>query len=294
MRVGVTGATGFLGSHLVRGLVAQGFDAVAIARDPARAAGLGVEVRQADLTDSDQLRDAFTGLDALVSNAALASALAGDDLEAFAEADRAATARVVDAALAVGVSRFVHVSSVAVYRITAPCRRVREDHPRRAPGAGYDLVRWVTRRGYADGKARSEQVVWDAIGRGLRPTILRPGPIYGSRDPKLTARYRAAMDRRVWVVPTVGVPHVHAGDVALAAVGALRNDASVGRAYNVTGEPTSLAALAREVRAAVGRGPWVVPVPVPVWVGWDNSAARADLGVTFRDLRDGLAEAMAG
>jgi nucleoside-diphosphate-sugar epimerase len=294
-RIGVTGVTGFLGSHLAEGLLACGADVVGIVRDPARAEWLearGIALRTADLLDPASLASAFTGLDAVVSNAALASEPAGHDLEAFAEGDRRATTHVVDAALAVGVTRLVHVSSVAVYRIRWPCTRIREDHPRRGRGTHLDINQLVNRRGYADGKARSEEVVWAATARGLRPTVLRPGPIYGSRDPKLTARYRRAMEGRVRIVPTVGVPHVHAGDVAKAAAGALANDASIGRAYNVTGEPESLWGLLKTVRELAGTGPWLIPVPIPLWVGWDNDAARADLGVVFRPLRDGLAEAL--
>src|SRR4051794_25279922 len=108
MRVGVTGATGFLGSHLTRVLLERGFEVVAIVRSPDRAGWvteLGGEVRRADLRDRASLEQALTGLDALVSNAALASERVDTDPESFAEADRQATANVVEAALAAGVTR---------------------------------------------------------------------------------------------------------------------------------------------------------------------------------------------
>ena len=54
--------------------------------------------------------------------------------------------------------------------------------------------------------------------------MLRPGPIYGARDRKWTARLLRTVARPVAFVPTVGVPAVHAGDVALAAATALANE----------------------------------------------------------------------
>jgi nucleoside-diphosphate-sugar epimerase len=296
LTVGVTGASGFLGSHLALELLARGHRVVGIVRDPARASWLaqeGVELRQADLLDPDALGRAFAGLQAVVSNAAPAAAPAGDDLEAFVRADRSATENVVNAALAQGVPRLVQISSVAVYRVRWPFLRVREDHPRKMAGQGPDLTRLVTRRGYAESKALSEEVIWEAIARGLQPTVLRPGPVYGSRDPKLTARYLRAMSARFRMIPTVRLPHVHAGDVAQAVCGALANPASIGKAYNITGEPLSLLEVARAVRQTTGARTWLIPVPLPLWMAWDNSAAEADLGVRYRSLADGLREAFA-
>lgn len=294
MRVGVTGASGFLGSHIAQVLVERGYEVVGIVRSPERAAHLaerGVELRRADLLDRGSLSVALYGLDALVSNAAPASEPSGGDIEAFVQADRAATTNVVEAALGAGVHRLVHISSVSVYRVFAPCRLIREDHPRRGPQER-DLLSLLTRPGYAESKARSEEIVWEAAARGLLPTVLRPGPIYGSRDEKLTARYRRGLSGRLRLVPTVRLPHVHAGDVAMAVAGALKAQSSVGRAYNVTGEPVSLLSVARAARAASGASTWLLPVPIPLWIGWDNAAVCRDLGVSFRSLEEGLREAL--
>lgn len=294
MRVAVTGASGFLGSHIALGLSARGHEVVGVVRNPERASWLaerGITLKQADLRDRASLARACSGLDAVVSNAAPASDLAGADVDAFVQADCAATDNVIGAALDSGIPRFIHISSVAVYQLYWPCQRVSEDHRRRS-GHPLDLTRLVTRRGYAESKARSEERVWEAMSRGLHPTVLRPGPIYGSRDGKLTARLLRASTSRLRIVPTVGVPHVHAGDVAQAVCGALDNPASCGRAYNVTGEPVSLYTLAGAVREVTGASGWLLPLPVPLWLGWDNTAATRDLGVRYRPLRDGLVEAL--
>lgn len=294
MRVAVTGASGFLGSHLALGLRARGHEVVGIVRDLQRAQWLrthDISLVRADLCDRASLISAFDGIDALISNAAPASDPTGSDVSAFIEADRRATENVVEAALAHKLSRLVHISSVSVYRVRWPCRMLAEDHPRRSSD-DIDLIGLLTRRGYAQSKARSEEVIWSAIARGLRPTVLRPGPIYGSRDEKLTARYTRAFRSRVRLVPTVRIPHVHAGDVADAVCGALENEASVGRAYNITGQPHSLLEIARAAREVCGASTWLLPIPVPLWLGWDNRAAKRDLGVSYRPLCEGLQEAL--
>lgn len=299
-RIGVTGATGFLGSHLVRELAARGAHVVGVVRSPEKGRWLteahGAELRQADLLDPAALTEALRGLDAVVSNASLSLrslADAGGDWDAFLDVERTGTTHVIDAALAADVPRFVHVSSVAVYRLRRPRCAIREDHPRRSTRPGFDLGHLATRPEYAAGKALAERLVWAAVERGLEPTILRPGPVYGSRDPKLTQRYLRAMEQAVRAVPTLRLPHVHAADVAIAAAGALANDDSIGRAYNVTGAPVSLFEVARTLKRLRGSGPVLVPVPVPLSVGWDNRAAERDLGVRFRSLTDGLREVLA-
>ncbi len=297
--IGVTGATGFLGSHLARVLSNRGAQVVGIVRTPARGEWLteshDITFRKADLRDRASLHAGFDGLDAIVNNATLTMttlAKSGGDWEAFMDAERQGTSNVIEAALQAGVPRLVHISTVAVYRLRGLYGQVREDHPRRDPGGSFDLGHLVTRPEYAAGKALSEELVWSAMERGLRPTVLRPGPVYGSRDPKLTQRYLKAMERRIRVVPTIRLPHVHAGDVAIAAAGALHNDASEGQAYNVTGAPVSLIEVARTLRRLRGGGPWLLPLPVPLRMGWDNSAAERDLGVRFRSLSDGLQEVL--
>ncbi|MEZ4237350.1 MAG: NAD(P)-dependent oxidoreductase [Myxococcota bacterium] len=294
MRVAVTGATGFLGSHLVAGLLARGHEPVGVVREPARGAHLGIPLRRADLADPDALREAFTGLDAVVANAAPSVVTeAGRDIAPFVRAEQQAAANVVESALAAGVPRLVHISSVAVYRVRRPNAVVGPDHPRRAPGDRWDLVHLVTRRGYPESKAAAEQVVWDAVARGLRPTVLRPGPVYGSRDAKLTARYLRAAAARWRLVPTVRLPHVHAGDVARAVAGALENPASEGRAYNVTGDSVSLLDVARAVRQQTGSRTCLLPVPVPLWLACDDATTERDLGVQYRSLAEGVRECVA-
>lgn len=298
-RVAVTGASGFLGSYVVETLHAAGLDAVGVVRDPGRTAEVlaygASEVRTADLSDRAALTEAFRGCDAAVLVAALA-VRHDPPWEAWLRANVDGVENAVRAAAAAGVRRLVYVSTVAVHRIWAPWRTVDLETPRLdAVRVPWSLHFVGTRRKYSVSKALGErraEVL--AAELGLALTVLRPGPVYGRRDPKSTARYVELLDRRVVALPTVQFPQVHAGDVAACCVGALQNPASSGKAYFVAGEPVSLAELVRTLASLRGRGPRIVPLPVPLTLRYDDGPAVRDLGFRPRSLRDGLREVLGG
>lgn len=294
-RVVVTGATGFLGSHLCDALLARGARVVGAVRDPARGAwleALGVELVPADLDDAASLERAFAGADAVVANAALSVRGRRPSYREFDLANREGASRQAEATARAGVGRLVYVSTVAVYR---PRLWARHGHDGLLlDGIPISPTFVTTNWRYAVSKARGERAVWSsAQASGVATTALRAGPIYGSRDAKLTATYARAMTRPVAFAPTTRVPHVHARDLAEAAVGALANPASAGRAYNVTGHLASPLDVLRTWRRLVGAGPRLIPVPVPVWIDFDDAPARRDLGFDPRPLEAGIREVLA-
>lgn len=294
-RVVVTGATGFVGSHLCEALLARGARVVGAVRDPAKGAwleALGVQLVHADLGDEASLVRAFAGADAVIANAALSVRGRRPSYREFDVANREGALRQAEATARAAVPRLVYISTVAVYR---PRLWARHGHDGLLlDGIPLSPTFVTTNWRYAVTKARGEQAVWSTSqARGLATTALRAGPIYGSRDTKLTATYARAMARPVALAPTTRVPHVHARDLAEAAVGALATPASAGRAYNVTGELTSPLDLLRTWRRLVGSGPRLVPVPVPVWLDFDDAPARRDLGFAPRPLEAGLREVLA-
>ncbi len=296
--IALTGATGFLGGHIAAAILDAGLPLRAVVRDPARARHLearGAEVVMADLNDGPALARALAGAAALVSNASLGSWAGEYDVYQRVNVD--GIENLFDAARRVGLERVVMISTVAVYR--TQLRRVMTEA---SPGYDADTRRlnWsdvTTDWRYARSKTRAEAV---AARHARALTILRPGPIYGSGDPKLTARYLRSAARRVVLAPTVGVPQVHAADVALATVAALQRPDSIGRAYNLAGPPTSPLQVLRILRRlhAEGLGQttrargWVVPIPLPISVRFDCSAARRDLDFVPRSLEDGLREVL--
>lgn len=290
--VAVTGATGFLGSHICDALLHAGLEVRAVVRSPERAGrqrAQGIAVAEADLADRAALEAGLTGCSALVANAALGSWQG--PLERYLEVNVAGTERLLRAAHAVGLRRVVLVSTVAVYRTRL--RQVMDENtepygPERRRLNPSDLS---TDWRYALSKSRAEARAWALADElGLQLTVLRPGPIFGPRDPKLTRRFFALHAQRVALVPTVGIPMVAARDCADTVPAALQRSESIGRAYNLAGPPASLVDVLGELRQLTGRGPTVVPLPVPLWVAYDTRRAQRELAFVSRPLKVTLRE----
>lgn len=289
--IAVTGATGFIGRHIVDSLAARGASVVAVVRTPDKVPSFrdsGMEIRVADLSDPGALCDGFSGVDAVVSCAALFR-IRNTDWKSHLEANVRGTENVMNAAAAAGAERVVHVSSVAVYR--GRCGQIiAEDAPRLTES---DLTRF---NAYSVSKALSEQRAWELASRlGLRLTCCRPSSVFGAWDPNITPLIRRALS-----LPVVPVPYgiraglVYAGDVARAVVLMLENDISVGKSYNITGPNDRSSAFFRAWRQA--GGPWPA-LPIPVWLPvkrlWDNTLAETELGWKNRPWAESLRETFA-
>jgi nucleoside-diphosphate-sugar epimerase len=237
MRALITGATGLIGSHIAERLVAAGAEVRALARggsDTERLAflqKLGVELVRGDLADREAVLDAAVeGVDTIFHNAALVSDWGRwDD---FAGVGIHGTRRLLEAAVADGVSRFVHMSSAAVYGLRRSFgRRVDEAQSLTPSPARWDY--------YARAKIEAERWVWrfDAAGE-IGATVLRPTVVCGPRDRVVFPRIAALLRSGRLVVVGSGRNPIHvvyAGDVAEAAVEAASRDRAAGEAYNLDG-----------------------------------------------------------
>lgn len=132
MRILVTGAAGFIGSHLAERLLADGHDVVGLdAFTPyydrtrkesnlrAATASERFEFVELDLR-TDDLAPALDGADCIIHEAAMPGLpLSWTDVAGYASCNVVGTARLLDAAVRAGVGRFVHVSTSSVYGRTA-------------------------------------------------------------------------------------------------------------------------------------------------------------------------------
>jgi len=288
MRVAITGATGFLGSHLAQ-ILGSRFEVRGVVRSPEKGVDLGIELARADLGDVDALTTAMEGCEALVANAALAPGWAKPSAEAFIEANVRGAENQLEAARRAGVRRIIWISTVAVYRtrlgraLSEDAERIDPDRPR------FDWNNLTTDPGYTRSKAAAERLAWERCAQhGFELTVLRPGPIYGERDPKLTARYDRMLDMRVIAAPTAKLPHVHASDVALGAAAALQRPQSIGQAYNMTGPSVSVYRFLRIWKRVRSRRAAIIPLPVPIHIAFDDTAAERDLGFRPRTIAEAV------
>jgi len=172
--VAVTGATGFIGRHLVERLLADGFDVRALSRRPDIAAlPDGVTVVSGTLEDQAGLERLVEGCQAVVHCAGLIKAAAGDDLERVNAAGTSLLAEVCSRQ--VRPPRIVFLSSLAA----------------REPELS----------GYAASKNRAEQAL-AAYGAALHWIALRPPAVYGPGDRETLQLFRF-MKRGFLPVPAV-------------------------------------------------------------------------------------------
>ena len=176
----VTGGTGFVGSHLLRLAVAEGYDLRALTRGwkPPEEAIIWVD---GALDRPETLAKLVTGADAIVH---VAGAINAPDRAGFEAVNVAGTAAMIDAARKAGVRRFVHVSSLAA----------------REP----DLS------DYGWSKARSERLV---AASGLDWTIVRPPAVYGPGDRETLDLFRMARRGLVALPPKGRFSVIHVEDL---------------------------------------------------------------------------------
>lgn len=247
MSVLVTGGTGFVGGHLIRALVQQGQPVVALARSPEKARAVESLGATALLGDLHTIAPgALGGIEVVYHLAGLTAARSEAE---FLRVNAEGTARVLDAAAAAGVGRFVLVSSLAAAG-PLPVGALRADNT---------PIRPVT--DYGRSKAAAEAVVRG----GATPwVIVRPPAVYGPADVELLKVFKIA---RLGTVPIFGdgsqsLSLVYGPDLAtgIAAVG--RPDAPTGRIYYPAHpEVVSSADLVRAIGAAMGRTTRLIPLP---------------------------------
>lgn len=243
MKVLVTGASGFLGGHLVDHCLAAGDDVRALVRptsDTARlrelsqAVGGAVELVDGDLTAPKSLAAATRGVDVVYHAAARVTDFG--TRRQFWDTNVAATRALVDAARRNGVSRFVFVSSPSV---------VTDDRDQVAIDESYPYPQRFVNL-YSETKALAEQLVLGANGRGFVTCAIRPRGIWGPRDrtgflPKIVAKLAAGRLPDLSSGKHVQASLCYVDHAAAACLQAARAPAVGGKAYFVCdAEPTDV------------------------------------------------------
>ena len=255
MRIFVTGATGFIGQHLVARLLLEDVELVCLVRpDESQAARAHLKSQRVTIVDGDilwereRLAELMRGCTHVVHLAGLYSFFS--PFQALYQINVLGAQGVMDAALICGL-RAVHVSSC-----TAFGRQAGEFDELAPPGPA------LSDYGYS--KALGDERVRALRDSGLRASILYPASVLGAGDDKASGRYLQAVAEPTWWRGGTGMPMlplahrrmtwVHVLDVVDAIWGALCLSEAVGRDYLVGGGIHDLGEIHDMVaRARLGR-----------------------------------------
>ncbi len=258
MRVLVTGAFGFVGGAVVRRLAAAGHEVRALTHRPvgSRLPALPLtDVRHADVRDSEALRPALDGVDAVCHLAALTNGrTSGDQAPQYWDVNLGGTTALLDALASRPGTRFVLGSTAAVYG--SPVRQPITEDARPEPGNPYGAS-----------KLAAEEALRQRAGAGeVEAVILRCFNVGGTDDVD-----EARIIPKALAVAAGRYPHlelngdggtvrdfVHVDDLADAYALALTAPATPGtRVYNVGATPASMREVVAMVEHVTGR-----PVPI--------------------------------
>ena len=248
-RVLVTGATGFVGGHVIKTFVEAGYKArcgVRAASDARHLADLPVERVPLDLNRPEDLSRAARNVDVVVHAAGITRAGRAADYHAV---NAVGTRDLAAAAVEAGVRRFVLVSSLAA-RGPDSLSADGEDRPASA---------------YGRSKLEAEAYL-RGLGGEMEAIALRPAAVYGPRDRDLLPLFRMA--RAGWVaIPGGKTPlqPVYAEDVARAALAAARAPVGFGPFPVAEGGRYAWRGVAESLGEALGRPVRTVPLPTSLF-----------------------------
>lgn len=172
----VTGASGFVGNHLVRYLSAKGETIRALYHSRTPTTEMlqlrGVVWMKADLLDVYDVEDAMQGVGEVYHCAAIVS-FKKEDKEQLLHFNTESTANLVNEALLQGVRKMVYVSSIAALGRSKEGAPITEEE--QWEESKFNSV-------YAESKHRAELEVWRGQGEGLEAVVINPGIIIGEGD----------------------------------------------------------------------------------------------------------------
>jgi len=167
----VTGANGFVGSHLVKGLLDRGYQVRCLVRETSNLkwlSGLKVEYVYGDISEKNSLREAVRNVDTIIHSAGLTKAKTKDE---YFKANAEGTRNLMEVCLEENpnLQRFIYISSQAA---AGPGE---DERPKDETAISQPVSH------YGESKLEGEMIVSDYSSK-LPVTIIRPPAVYGPRD----------------------------------------------------------------------------------------------------------------
>src|SRR5450432_2197942 len=316
----VTGASGVVGSAVVRALLAEGFPVRALVRGGsprANLASLDVEIVEGDMRDAHSVGRAMDRV-RFVMHVAADYRLWSRNRDEIRRNNVVGTQTVMEAALRAGVERIVYTSSVAALALR------NDGH---AADETVVLAENAAVGAYKRSKVAAQDLVEAMIARDALPAIIvNPSTPIGPRDIRPTPTGRIIVEAASGRMPAfvdTGLNLVHVDDVAEGHVAAL-DRGRIGERYILGGDNVFLADMLADIARLVGRRPPTVKLPRTMLyplafaaevlarlrgvepfitmdglrmarhhMFFDDSKARRELGYVSRPYVEGLADAIA-
>jgi nucleoside-diphosphate-sugar epimerase len=237
MKALVTGATGFIGSHLVERLIHDGFEVRALVRKRDNETRkdtfellkkLNVEIFEGDLLDKGSLKKIGKEIDVVFHLAAIARPMAIPN-ELYFKINEKGTDNLFEVCLDEGVKKIVMMSSVSAVGPSKDGNAVNEE----TDCNPVDIYGWS--------KLAQEKIAFEYINRGLQVILLRPPMVFGPRDFEMLRLFKAA-NRGFFPVKSKNkcFEFLYVENLVEACLLALENG-KIGETYHITnGEPYSI------------------------------------------------------
>ncbi|MGB7622897.1 MAG: NAD-dependent epimerase/dehydratase family protein [Terriglobia bacterium] len=317
MKYFITGATGFIGSHVAALLIESGHQVAALVRDRRRAttlAALGMKLFEGDIVDPESLRAPMSNVDGIFHLAAWYKIGARDKTSAY-KINVDGTRHVLEMMRKLRIRKGVYTSPVAVFSDThgtLPHESFRYEGPHLSE---YDRTKcWAHYR-----------VALPMMRTGLPLVIVQPGAVYGPEDPSILGNtLRQYLRRRLPMIPrTSAFCWSHVDDVARAHLLAM-DKGRPGESYIIAGPKHPLVETFEMASSITGIKPPPIRVPSALMKGMsylvrpfesfipmpeaytseglrvaagvtylgNNEKARRELGYDPRTLKEGLPETL--
>lgn len=321
MNIFITGATGFIGTHLVKRLAQTEHQLVCLARktsDTSLLVEQGVTIIQGDVTDKNSLLEGMKNCQWVINLANLYS-FWEPRKQVYREINVEGTRNVMEAALETGISKLVHVSTAGIY-----------GKPEESPFSENSPVGPRRFSEYFRTKYEGDLIAWEYYQNKALPLVMvYPVAVLGPGDPKTTGKYIQNIIHRhlpATVFEDSYFTFVHVKDVAEIIVRAMEKENNLGEKYiagkaQLTfGEINQMVSEISGVKLPIFSLPnwlamfnahlftWLANVikKPPVWdlainqirtmkegVKADGSKAERELGITYTPIRKAVEEAIA-
>ena len=291
MKYFVTGATGFVGSNVVRQLVAMGHEVVVSVRSPAKAqelADLGVSIHQGDVTEKESMRAPMQGVDGVFHIAGWYKIGVRDKSDGE-KINVQGTRNVLELMRELGILKGVYTSTLAVNSDTHG-KLVDENYHYSGPHLSeYDRTKWVAHY----------QVAEPMIAAGLPLMIVMPGLIYGPGDTSsVRTTFIQYLKRKLPLMPArTAYSWAHVEDIARGHILAMEKG-NTGESYiiagpthtfveamqlaqKITGVPPPRITAAPAMMKMMAATTSVVEKVIPVPPDYSSEYLRISAGVTY-------------